>query len=69
MMEDIADPTELKKTLSVASGLPAAFISCGRGNETPTANLLIEAQKTLGELVKWRDGLKGVASSVGAQLH
>ena len=52
MMDDLAGLTELDETLSKASELRAAFIGCGRGNGTPTANLLIEAQKTLDELVK-----------------
>ena len=67
MMDDLTGLTEFDRTLSDASELLAAFIGCGRGNATPTANLLIEAQKTLDELVKWRDGLKGAAPAVGCQ--
>ena len=39
MMDDLAGLIELENNLGDASELLAAFIGCGRGNETPSTNI------------------------------
>ena len=67
--EDYSGLSDIHKTLTDAAEVIAAFIGAANSEEIPVGSLVETADKTLGDLVKWRSGLKGVLSVAGVQRH
>jgi len=69
MRDDFSNLTDLRKTLLDATEVLAAFISTGRSDEPPIANLMEVAEKSLADLTGWHDSLKGVLAEPGLRSY
>ena len=59
-MDELNNLDDLKRTLSDASEIIAAFISVTKGNEQPPESMLEAADSTLKDLVTWCNTIDGV---------